>query len=212
MTRQDLTHIYFLLDRSGSMQSIKTDIEGGFAAFIDDQKNTPGACRATLVQFDDRYDIVYAGVPITEVPSLQLQPRGSTALLDAMGKLITEAGDELAALPEDARPGIVIVAVMTDGRDNVSHEWTREAIKKLVEQQTKQYQWQFMYMGADQDAVEVGAGLGVDPGYSMTYERGKAGDALRTTSDLISSYRSARAANPQAAMPRLTSEERSKLA
>ncbi|HRD61495.1 MAG TPA: VWA domain-containing protein, partial [Nocardioides sp.] len=120
MTRSDLTQLYFLLDRSGSMQSIKSDIEGGFAAFVDEQRAAAGSCRATLAQFDDAYDIVYADRPIAEVPALDLQPRGMTALHDAMGRLITDTGQALAALPEDQRPGTVIVAIMTDGLENAS--------------------------------------------------------------------------------------------
>lgn len=208
MTSNDLTHIYFLLDRSGSMQTIKTDTQGGFAAFIEEQRATPGRCQVTLAQFDDVYEVVYSGVPIGEVPPLELQPRSNTALLDAMGKLITDAGTELAALPEEQRPGIVIVAIMTDGRENASREWTHPAIKALVEQQTKTYNWQFLYMGADQDAIEVGTSLGVADDYSVTYGRGSTRKVMATTSGKVSSYRSARAADPNAVMDGYTREER----
>ena len=95
-------------------------------------------------------------MPVADVPPLNLQPRGSTALLDAMGRLITDTGRKLVALSENERPGNVIVAIMTDGMENASREWTHPAIKSLVEQQTKDYGWQFLYMGADQDAIEVG--------------------------------------------------------
>ena len=115
MTDQTLTHLYFLLDRSGSMQSIKSDTEGGFAAFVEEQRTAPGRCRVTLAQFDDRYEEVYADRDVADVRPLDLQPRGRTALLDAMGRLVTDAGERLAALPEQERPGTVIVAVMTDG-------------------------------------------------------------------------------------------------
>jgi hypothetical protein len=212
MTRSDLTHIYFLLDRSGSMQSIKSDTEGGFAAFVEEQKKALGDCRVTLAQFDNEYDVVYSGVPVVDVPPLSLQPRGSTALLDAMGRLVTDAGAELAALPEDERPGTVIVAVMTDGLENASREWTHAAIRSLVEQQTSAYAWQFMYMGADQDAIEVGARLGVDAAYSVTYGRGKTKEALAGAAGKISRLRSARRANPAAAMEAYTEAERSQLA
>ena len=123
MTRSDLTHLYFLLDRSGSMQSIKSDIEGGFAAFVDEQRKAPGECLANLSQFDDVYEVVYADRPLADVPPLDLQPRNMTALHDAMGRLITDAGAKLAAIPEDERPGTVIVAIMTDGLENASQEW-----------------------------------------------------------------------------------------
>ncbi|WP_183096456.1 vWA domain-containing protein, partial [Nocardioides stalactiti] len=193
MTRADLTHLYFLLDRSGSMQSIKADTEGGFAAFIEEQRAAAGECRVTLAQFDNDYEVVYSGRPLVDVPPLDLQPRGSTALLDAMGRLITAAGAELAARPEDERPGTVIVAIMTDGYENASQEWTHPAIKALVEQQTSDYAWQFLYMGADQDAIEVGASLGVAAGASVTYGRGKTKDAMALNSQKLARMRSARA-------------------
>ncbi len=209
MTNQNLTHIYLLLDRSGSMQSIKTDTEGGFAAFMDEQRSTPGECRVTLAQFDNHYEVVYADRPIADVPALDLQPRGSTALLDAMGKLITDSGVRLAALPEAERPGTLIVAIMTDGHENASREWTHPAIKALVEQQTGEWGWQFLYMGADQDAIEVGRHIGVAAANSVTYGRGKSRDVFANISDKVSNVRNARAAGDVAApMPAFTEEER----
>jgi hypothetical protein len=212
MTRADLTHLYFLLDRSGSMQSIKTDTEGGFAAFVAEQRNADGDCRVTLAQFDNEYDVVYADRPIDDVPALDLQPRGSTALLDAIGRTVTDAGKRRAAIPEDERPGTVIMAVMTDGMENASQEWTHPAIKALVEQQTRQYGWQFLYMGADQDAIEVGVGLGVAAANSVTYSRGKAREAMAASSAKVGALRKARMTAPAAAMPAFTEEERASLA
>lgn len=208
MTDQTLTHIYFLLDRSGSMQSIKSDTQGGFAAFVEEQQSGEGRCRATLVQFDDHYEEVYRDLDVADVPPLDLQPRNSTALLDAMGRLVTDAGARLNALPEAERPGTVIVAVMTDGLENASREWTRPAIKALVEQQTEQYGWQFMYMGADQDAVEVGASLGVSPDHSLTYARGKSAEAMTLKAQKIAAMRAARMADADAEMPAYTAAER----
>jgi len=212
MTRSDLTHLYFLLDRSGSMQSIKSDIEGGFAAFVEEQRAAAGQCRATLAQFDDVYEVVYADRPIADVPPLDLQPRNMTALHDAMGRLITDAGQSLAALPEDQRPGTVIVAIMTDGLENASKEWHGASIKALVEQQTRQYGWQFLYMGADQDAVEVGQGLGVAAGSSVTYSRGKSREAMAAASGKIAKLRAARLVAPAAPMEAFTEAERASLA
>jgi hypothetical protein len=212
MTRSDLTHLYFLLDRSGSMQSIKSDIEGGFAAFVEEQRAGAGACRATLAQFDDVYEVVYAGRAIADVPPLDLQPRNMTALHDAMGRLITEAGQELAAMKEADRPGTVIVAVMTDGMENASQEWTHPAVRALVTQQSDQYGWQFMYMGADQDAIEVGTQLGVAAASSVTYGRGKAAAAMSVTSAKIARLRAARVSAPAARLEAYTEAERASLA
>jgi len=194
MTNPNLTHLYFLLDRSGSMQSIKDDTEGGFDAFIEEQRTQAGECRVTLAQFDDRYEEVYRDLPVSEVPKLRLQPRGSTALLDSIGRLVGEAGSRLASLPEDQRPGVVIVGIMTDGHENASRELTHPQVKAMIEHQTKDYGWQFLYMGADQDAIEVGSSIGVSEAHSMTYSRGRVAAAMAATSRNIGRTRSAVAA------------------
>ncbi len=213
MTRADLTHIYFLLDRSGSMCSIAADTEEGFAAFVEEQRSrTAGECRVTLARFDSEYEEVYSDLPLADVPPLVLAPRGSTALLDAMGRLITDAGARLAALPEGERPGTVVVAVMTDGMENASGEWTHAAIKALVEQQATKYGWQFLYMGADQDAVEVGASIGVARDYAVTYSRGNARRAMAATSERIADYRVDRMEGVEAVMAPFSDEERDALA
>jgi hypothetical protein len=208
VTNSDLTHIYVLLDRSGSMQSIKQDIVGGFDAFLAEQRNAPGECRMTLARFDNEYEQVFADLPIGQVGPLVLEPRGSTALLDSMGRLIVDAGVHLAALPEHERPGTVVVAVMTDGYENASREWNHAAIKSLVDQQTMTYGWHFLYMGADQDAIEVGKGLGIAAAHAMTWSRGSAKAAMHATSAMVADLRHARAANPAAAMRAFSDQER----
>ncbi len=212
MTNPDLTHLYFLLDRSGSMNSIVEDTVGGFDAFIAEQRATPGECRVTLAQFDDSYEEVYADRPIADVPSLVLQPRGTTALLDSIGRLVTDAGQRLAALPEDRRPGTVVVGIMTDGLENASREWTHTRVKELIEKQTRDYSWQFLYLGADQDAIEVGMSIGVGAGHAVTYGRGRVKQAMAATAANVSSYRRARAegvpAPAAAAMSEFTDAQR----
>lgn len=208
MTDANLTHIYFLLDRSGSMQSIKSDTEGGFAAFVEEQKKSGGECRVTLAQFDTLYDVVYRDRRLAEVPPLDLQPRGMTALLDAIGRLVTEAGAGLAALREHERPGTVVVAIMTDGLENSSKEWTHHAIKALIEQQERDYNWQFLYMGADQDAIEVGTSIGIAAQNSLTYGRGSVAPAMAAAASMVGDLRRARAASPAAKLRGYTAEER----
>jgi hypothetical protein len=207
-TRSDLTHIYVLLDRSGSMQSIKDDIVGGFDAFVAEQRRGVGECRMSLARFDNEYELVFSDLPVEQVGALLLDPRGSTALLDSLGRLVVDAGARLAALPESQRPGTVVVAVMTDGMENASREWTHPAIKALVDQQTGTYGWQFLYMGADQDAVEVGRGLGIDAAHAMTWTRGSAAAAMQATSAKVADLRHARRADPAAAMRAYTEAER----
>ncbi len=212
MSNPNLTRLVFLLDRSGSMQSIKSDVIGGFDAFLAEQRAGEGQCTVTLAQFDDEYEVVYRDIALGQAPPLALCPRGRTALLDSMGKLITDTAAEIDALAEEDKPGTVIVAIMTDGMENASHEWRRRDIKALVEQQTNDNGWEFLYMGADQDAVEVGTGLGVKDGQAITYARGKSRETMLTVSDNVRGYRSARLYDPSAAMPEFTADQRAQLA
>jgi len=194
MTDPNYTHISFLLDRSGSMQSIKSDTEGGFAAFIAEQRKSAGRSTVTLAQFDNEYAEVYRATPLADVPPLRLEPRGSTALLDSMARIIRDTGTWLAAMPEDERPGTVILGVMTDGMENASKEWTHAAVKALVEEQEEKYDWTISYLGANQDAIEVGARMGVARERSLTYAGGKVADAMAVYSESVDSLKAARAA------------------
>ncbi len=169
MTDDNLTLIAALLDRSGSMQSIKPDTEGGFDAYIDQQREVPKRIEVTLAQFDTEYELVYANRPLAQVPPLDLRPRGMTALYDAVGRLITDVGAELARRAENERPGTVIVVVLTDGHENSSQEWTHEAVRALITQQQEQYSWNFLFLGANMDAVETGARMGFRRQDSITY-------------------------------------------
>ena len=105
------------------------------------------------------------------VPEFVVHPRGGTALLDATGKLITDVGEALSALPEGQRPDKVIFLIMTDGMENRSHQWTWGAVKALITQQREVYNWEFIFLGADIDAVEVGARMGMDRGNAMTFDK-----------------------------------------
>jgi hypothetical protein len=208
MTNPDLTHIEFVLDRSGSMNSIKADIEGGFDAFIADQRTQEGQSTVSLAQFDNEYETVFTARDVRDVPALELVPRGSTAMLDAIGRSISALGSRLAALPEAQRPGTVIFAIMTDGLENSSREFTYPAIKELITHQEQAYSWQFLYMGADQDAIEVGASIGVRADRSLTYGRGKSRQAYAATSKLTRSLKEASAAGVPMASVAFSEEDR----
>jgi hypothetical protein len=194
MTDPTYTDITMVLDRSGSMQSIKEDTVGGFDAFISEQRRLPGRCTVSLVQFDNLYEEVYTGRDLADVPSLTLVPRGSTAMLDAIGRAVNATGARLAAMPEDGRPGTVIVGIMTDGLENASREFTYPMIKALIEQQEQVYGWTFMYMGANQDAIEVGASLGVASDHSLTYAGPNVAAAMGAYSASVGTIREAVAA------------------
>ncbi len=191
MTDPNRTDISMLLDRSGSMQAIKDDTIGGFDAFIAEQRTAAGDCTVTLAQFDDHYEEVYTGKNLADVPSLDLAPRGMTALLDAIGRLVRTTGERLSALPEDQRPGTVIIGILTDGMENASKEFTHPAIKALITEHTDKFDWTFLYMGANQDAIEEGGRLGVAEGQSMTYAAGNVGSAFASTAGNVSAMRGA---------------------
>lgn len=190
MTNPNYTHIAVLLDRSGSMQTIKSDTEGGFDAFIAEQRKNPGRCDVTLAQFDNTYEEVYVATPLAAVPPLDLQPRGGTALLDGIGRLINTTGARLAGLAEDDRPGAVIVVIMTDGMENSSREFDLTSVNKMITDQTDSYDWTFVYLGANQDAISVAGGLGVAAGMAMTYQAGKIDSAFASTAANLNAYRS----------------------
>lgn len=212
MTDSALTYIYVLLDRSGSMSAIADDTVGGFAAFVREQQAVAGRCRLSLAQFDDSYEHVYAAVDIQDVPPLDLQPRGSTALHDAMVRLIGEAGSELSGLPENQRPGTVLVAVLTDGHENSSREAGAALVRSLVERQQSQWGWQFTYLGANQDAVLTAHGLGIKAEDALTYAAGNVDAAFSVQSAKTRRLREARIGGASlaeaAAAAAYTSEER----
>ena len=119
-TNADLTLIAVLVDRSGSMAQWREDMEGGLNAFVESQASEPGEAEITLAQFDTRYELVWPLGPIKDAPKYALMPRGGTALLDAMGRFITQVGEELTQRDEADRPGKVIVCIVTDGLENSS--------------------------------------------------------------------------------------------
>ncbi|MBS9532200.1 VWA domain-containing protein [Mycobacterium sp. M1] len=177
MTNSELSLIAALLDRSGSMTSIATDMQGGFDAFIAAERAAAATTQVTLAQFDGEYELVYADRPIADVPALALQPRGGTALLDSLARLITDVGAALAARPESDRPGSVTVLVMTDGEENSSVEWTGDGVRQLISQYENDYGWTFIFLGANMDAVSVGADLGFAPHRSLTWDASPTGVA-----------------------------------
>ncbi|WP_027504817.1 VWA domain-containing protein [Rhodococcus sp. UNC23MFCrub1.1] len=175
MPDPSLSLVAALLDRSGSMSSIADDTRGGFDTFIDAERGHDGTTVVTLAQFDDQYAMVYDSTPIDQVPPLYLVPRGMTALYDAVGKFVTAIGSSLEALREEERPGSVTVLVMTDGQENSSREWSNQAVRELIEQQESQYGWDFVFLGANMDAVETGAQMGFKADKSLTYDASPVG-------------------------------------
>lgn len=183
--KPDKTELIIVLDRSGSMSSIKKDMEGGLKSLIEKQAAEPGECLVSVYQFDDRYEPVFEVVNAKKAPQITLTPRGSTALRDALGKTINAVGERLAKTLESDRPGLVILAVITDGFENASKEFTQPQVADLVKHQREKYGWQFVFLGAEQDAVLSGGNYGVAAGASMTYTKGAR--AVGATYGLLSS-------------------------
>ncbi|PJI95126.1 VWA domain-containing protein [Luteimicrobium subarcticum] len=202
MADTNLTHLAMLLDRSGSMQAIKAATEKGFDLFLAEQRETPGRCTVTLAQFDDTYEEIYTDLDLREVPPLDLQPRGMTALLDSIGRLVQTTALRIAQLPEEQRPATVVVGIMTDGLENASKEFTHPAIKGLVAERETTFGWTFLYMGANQDAIEVGASLGVAAERSLTYDTANVDVAYAATSRALHDLRGAVAAGAAPAAAR----------
>jgi len=194
MTKENSTEIVFVVDRSGSMSSIAADMRGGFDAFLAEQKKVPGECRVSLTRFDDQYEVVYEGRSLAEVPPLDLQPRGSTALLDAVGRTIDAVGARLAAMPEHERPSKVLFVIITDGAENASREYNRRRVFEMITTQRTKFSWDFVFLGANQDAFAVAEGLGIDRGMAMNYAASGVGanSAMKGFSARAAVYRSAK--------------------
>lgn len=209
MTNPDLTLIAALIDRSGSMASIKDDTEGGFAAFLQSQRDDMTEnqkIEVWLSEFDNEYSNVYSAKSINDVPNYCLHPRGMTALVDSMYRMISEIGAELEGRDEDARPGKVIFLTLTDGQENSSREVTAEQLREKVKEQTDKYGWQFIFLGANIDAVSVGGSYGIAAHNSMSYTASAAG--VDHTFRAASRYTTALRSNAPAAAKGFTDEER----
>ena len=186
--RSNFTRIAIILDRSGSMESSKESTVAGFNEFIRTQKAIPGDATVKLVQFDDQYETVF-DEPLKRCPELNQSmfvPRGSTALLDAQGRTIVELGRELAALAEEERPSKVIVVTLTDGLENASKEYTLDKIGEMIREQRDKYNWDFVFLGANQDAIATAAAMSIPMPSAMSYSTSGAGVAA--TMAAVSNY------------------------
>lgn len=184
--KQGYTDLTVVLDRSGSMSSIKADMEGGFESFIGTQKGVPGTCLVSMVQFDgEATEVRYVARPVANVGSLDLRPRGNTPLLDATAFAITLTGERLAALDAAERPENVLMLIITDGQENASRTTTAEALKTMIEHQRGVYKWDFIYLGANVDAFAEAARMGIPAATAVEYAPSPEG--LIATYDILGS-------------------------
>ncbi|MCC6907922.1 MAG: VWA domain-containing protein [Phycisphaerales bacterium] len=206
MTDCNLADITLVIDRSGSMSHVRAEAESGVNAFIREQAAARGQANLTLVQFDTEYDFVHRGMPIGDVPPYTLEPRGCTALLDAVGRAITEAGQRLAALPEEARPGLVVFAIVTDGHENSSREFTRQQVRDMITHQRQVYNWQFVFLCVDDKAFDEAVDMGVDPAATSKYEQIDTSRAYSVLSRAVSRGRTSAMAHDRQSIEILDSE------
>jgi len=169
----DLVEIACVVDRSGSMASICSDAIGGFNSFLASQKAQPGVTRFTLVLFDNEYQVVHTGTDIQFVADLNTTtfvPRGSTALLDAIGKTIDDIGNRLSQTPESERPGKVILAILTDGEENASVTYTPKKVEEMIRNQQEKYKWDVVFLAANQDAIKAAKKLAIPEENAYNFE------------------------------------------
>lgn len=198
--KKDLTYIALVCDRSGSMSAIQSDAEGAVRNFVKEQKDHPGEAILRLVDFDapgnfpivtgdDWYRTVYHG-NIQSAPEYELKPRGNTALLDAVGRCITEVGEELAAMSEDDRPEHVVFVVQTDGQENSSRDWKIDALKAKIEEQTTKWKWQFVFLGMGPDTYAQGMQMGMQNVTRSAQSGAAYAASYGNTSDAVKGFRS----------------------
>ena len=192
--KEKKVEIVAIIDKSGSMDSIKEDAIGGFNSFLNDQKMVDGEADFTLVLFDDQYNMLIDGKDIQKVEPLNektYRPSGMTALLDAVGRTIDRVGERLDETPEEEKPSKVIFFILTDGLENSSSDYSRERIKEMIEHQESKYSWEFIYGGANQDAFAEAGSLGIRGANTMNFASTGKGvrNAYMSNSALVTSYR-----------------------
>ena len=192
----NLTELIFILDRSGSMQGLEGDTIGGFNAMLKKQKALPGTCNVTTVLFDDRYELLHQRADLHQVAPLtgkDYSVRGSTALLDAIGRTVENAGRLQKYLPPQERAQQVVVVIITDGMENASTRYDRATIQALVKRQQERHGWEFLFLGANMDAIDAAGQVGIRHDRAARYHADHEGTQLNyaVLSDAIGQVRCA---------------------
>jgi uncharacterized protein YegL len=192
------TELVFILDKSGSMSGLESDTIGGYNAMLKKQQQAPGDARVTTVLFDDGYEVLHDRIDIQGVAPItenEYYVGGCTALLDAIGKTIDKIVNAQRYTQPEYRSDQVIFVITTDGLENASREYSYEKIKKLIEREKTQYQWEFIFLGANIDAIETAARFGISADRAANYHADGAGTRLnyKVVSDVVCEMR---ASNP----------------
>ena len=179
--RENLTEIVFILDRSGSMSGLESDTIGGFNSMIAKQQKEEGEAIVSTVLFDDETDVIHDRVAIGDVKKLTEEDyyvRGCTALLDAVGGAIYHIGNIHKYAREEDRPAKTLFVITTDGLENASRHYSFKDVKKLIKRQQEKYNWEFLFLGANIDAIEVAGNMGISRDRAANYNCDEIGTAL----------------------------------
>jgi uncharacterized protein YegL len=194
--KSNLTELVFILDRSGSMGGLESDTIGGFNSMLAKQQAEPGECRITTVLFDNKYEILHDRIDIKAVGAMTNKEyfvRGNTALLDAVGLTINKIGGVQKNTAESHRAEKVLFVITTDGMENASREFGYDRIKSMIEKQKAKYGWEFIFLGANIDAIDIADRFGVDSTRAQNFHNDSEGIALNyaVVSKTVASFRAA---------------------
>lgn len=179
--KKNLTELVMILDRSGSMGGLESDTIGGYNSMLKKQSETEGEVLVSTVLFDDRSEVLFDRVPLEELPQMtdkEYYVRGCTALLDAVGGAIRHIGNVHKYAREEDRPEKTIFVITTDGLENASREYSYERVKRMVERQKEKYGWEFLFLGANIDAIETAGKFGISADRAANYHSDHIGTAL----------------------------------
>ena len=190
MTDPNFTHLALLVDRSGSMAPIASDMNGAISTMLAEHAKAPGKILVDVTTFDDEIEFPYRDVHPNDIAGDVLVPRGLTALNDALGRTIVSLGERLSALNENDRPGHVIFVIVTDGAENASKEFTTDQVSAMVTEQREKYNWEFLFLAANIDAFSTGATYGFDAGQTIQYGFASAGAHAMMAAATASTLRS----------------------